>query len=403
MKRLIVVWILSASLASLAARAEDWLQFRGPEASSLARASAVPTEFSEEPKKNIAWKTSMPGRSAGGVIVVGDQVIASSSDGLDQRRMYITSLSTSSGQRRWQQSFVARGRPFTHPFSTNAAPTPASDGKRIFAFYSSSDLVCLDLEGQIVWYRSLGTEFPKAGNDTGMSSSPLVIGETVVVQIECQGDSFVAGLDTVDGEFKWRMDRPRKVNWNSPAPMTMADGRKVAVLTSGEDITGVDAASGQEVFRVDQGAAKIPSTLAWDGKLLVASQGLTAFDCRSSPPVKLWSNNKVEPGNSSLLVVEDAVVAVKGGVLSVGDFADGSLRYKLRLPDAGSIWSTPVCCQDRLYIFCDDGKCFVVRLGKTEGEIVATNKISDTVLGSPAVSGNSLYVRGDRQVWKIGL
>ncbi len=384
--------------------AEDWLQFRGDRALSSAPTSNPPVEFSEEGKKNIAWKTDLPGRSAGGVIVVGKQVISSASDGLDQRRMYITSVAVADGRRLWQQSFVARGRPFSHPYSSNAAPTPASDGKHIFAFYSSNDLVCLNLDGELVWYRSLATEFPKAGNDTGMSSSPLVLNGIVVVQVECQGDSFAAGLDAKSGDLVWRIDRPRKANWNSPTPMLMPDGKHVVVLTSGEDITGLDVANGQKVFSIPKGGSKIPSTLAIGGKLFVASEGLTAYDVsKPDSPEKLWSSNKVEPGNSSPIVVDDSVICVKGGVLSVGAVDDGSLRYKLRLPDAGSIWSTPVVCGERLYVFSDEGKCFVVELGKSEGKLLATNLIKDTILGSPAVSGNSLFVRGDRTVWKIGL
>ena len=385
--------------------AEDWLQFRGPDATSLSPNSDPPIEFGSESNKNIAWKVDLPGRSPGGAIVVGDQVITTSSQGLDQRRIYITSVASETGKRLWQQVFVARGRPFSHPTSSNAAPTPTSDGQRIYAFYSSNDLVCLDLKGQLIWYRSLATEFPKAGNDTGMSSSPLVIDGAVVVQIECQGDSFAAGVDGATGELLWRVDRPRKANWSSPAPLTRADGSKLVVLTSGEDITGFEARTGKVAFKYEKGAGKISSTLAWKGKLLVASDGLTVLDCSSADlsPKKLWDNNKLEPGNSSPIVVDDAVVLVKGGVLSVGDLADGSLRYKLRLPDAGTIWSTPVVCGRRLYVFSDKGRCFVVELGKTSAEVIANNEIDDTILGSPAVSGNALFVRGDRSLWKIAL
>ncbi len=396
-------WLIVLFVSGTWCQAEDWLQFRGPNASSLSLEADPPIEFSSDPKNNVAWNAELPGRSAGGAIVIGKQVVSSSSDGLDQRRMYVTSVDAESGKRRWQQSFVARGRPFSHPYSTNAAPTPASDGKHIFAFFSSNDLVCLDLEGKLVWYRSLATEFPKAGNDTGMSSSPVVIDGVIVVQVENQGDSFVAGLNSESGELRWRIDRPRKANWNSPSPMRLADGKSLVVLTSGEDVTGVDVATGDKVFSISQGGGRIPSTLAHGNFLLVATEGLSLFEVSESKTLeKRWSNNKIEPGNSSPIVFEDAVVVVKGGVLSVGDLKDGSLRYKVRLPDAGSIWSTPVVCKDRLYVFSDAGKCFVVKIGKTEGEMLATNKIEDKVIGSPAVSGNALFVRGDRQVWKIG-
>ena len=395
--------IVSMPIFSISVIAEDWLQFRGPDATSLSRNSDPPIEFGTESNKNIAWKIELPGRSPGGAIVVGDQVITTSSQGLDQRRMYITSVASETGKRLWQQVFVARGRPFSHPTSSNAAPTPTSDGARIYAFYSSNDLVCLDLKGELLWYRSLATEFPKAGNDTGMSSSPLVVDGVVVVQIECQGDSFAAGVDGLSGELLWRVDRPRKANWASPTPLTQADGSKLVVLTSGEDVTGFEARTGKVAFKYEKGAGKIPSTLAWKGKLLIASDGLTVLDC-STPntvPKKLWDNNKLEPGNSSPIVVDDAVVLVKGGILSVGDLTDGSLLYKLRLPDAGTIWSTPVVCGNRVYIFSDKGRCFVVELGKTSAEVIANNEIDDTILGSPAVSGNALYVRGDKTLWKI--
>ena len=400
--RLIVVF-LAVSQLSISAQAEDWLQFRGPDATSLSPNSDPPVEFSSASNKNVAWKSELPGRSAGGAIVIGDQVVVTSSQGLDQRRIYITSISAESGKKLWQQVFVARGRPFSHPYSSNAAPTPASDGQRIFAFYSSNDLVCLDLAGQLIWYRSLATEFPKAGNDTGMSSSPLVVDGVVVLQIECQGDSFAAGVDSQNGELLWRVDRPRKANWSSPAPLTLADGSKLVVLTSSKDVTGFVARTGKIAFKHEKGAAGIPSALGWNGKLLIASDGLTVLDCSTADgvPKKLWGNNKLEPGNSSPIVVDDAVVLVKGGVLSVGDLTDGTLRYKLRLPDAGSIWSTPVVCGNRLYVFSDKGRCFVVQLGKTSAEIIATNEIDDTILGSPAVSNNALFVRGDRALWKI--
>ncbi len=396
-------WLLLFIFVCRSAQSEDWLQFRGKDASSVALTAEPPLEFSVDPKKNITWKADLPGRSAGGVIVVGNQVIATSSDGLDQRRMYVTGVDLETGQRRWQQSFVARGRPFSHPYSANAAPTPASDGKYVFAFFSSNDLIGLDLEGKLIWYRSLATEFPKAGNDTGMSSSPIVIDGVVIVQVENQGDSFVAGLKSESGDLLWRADRPRKANWNSPSPMKGRDGKSLVVLTSGDDITGFDVANGDKVFTIQQGGGRISSTLAHSNKLLVATEGLTVFEfLDSTTPEKIWSNNKVEPGNSSPIVFEDSVVVVKGGVLTVGDLKDGSLRYKLRLPDAGSIWSTPVVCKDRLYVFSDEGKCFVVSIGKTEGKILATNTLDDKVIGSPAVSGNALYVRGERQVWKIG-
>ncbi len=167
-----------------------------------------------------------------------------------------------------------------------------------------------------------------------MSSSPLVINGVVVVQIQCQGDSFAAGLDAESGELIWRVERPRKPNWNSPAPLTMANGVKVVVLTSSADVLGIDPRSGKEVFRYAKGGGSIPSTLGWQGKLLVAANGLTALECNTSDgePQKLWDNNKLDRAIPRRSWWEMRVVLVKGGVLTVGDARNGELLYKLRLP-----------------------------------------------------------------------
>ena len=121
-----------------------------------------------------------------------------------------------SGKLEWEQTFRATGRPFCHPTSANAAPSPASDGQRIFAFFSSNDLACLSLSGELLWYRGLGYDYPKAGNDVGMASSPVVVDGTVIVKVEAQGDSFAAAIDAETGKNLWRIERPQMSNWASP-------------------------------------------------------------------------------------------------------------------------------------------------------------------------------------------
>ncbi len=381
----------------------QWLQFRGPAASSHQPQASPPIQFDAASGKNVSWQVDLPGRSAGGAIAVDGQVIATSSSGMDQRRIFISSVSSKTGEILWEQNIVARGRPFCHPYSANAAPTPASDGERIFAFYSSNDLVALNLKGEVVWYRSLGSEFPKAGNDTGMSSSPLVIDDTLVVQVECQGDSFAAGIDTKSGELLWKIERPHQANWSSPAPWVRQGSESMVVLTSGVDVKVVNARSGVTLATLDKGASTISSALAIDDRLYVAADGMTAYQWNATTNKldKLWQSNKLEPGNSSPIVFGATVVALKGGVLTVADAQDGSIRYKTRLPDSGSIWSTPVVCKDNLYVFTDTGRCFVLTIGEKSAEIVATNELGEMVLGSPAVSDDSLLVRSNTKLWKI--
>ena len=381
----------------------DWPMFRGPNAGSIALGSKVPIKFGGDQKENVAWRTELPGRSVGGVIVIGDQVITTSSSGMDQRRLHLVGLDSKDGSILWQQEFVARGRPYCHPTSANAAPTPASDGKNIFAFYSSNDLACVDLDGNLVWYRSLSTYFPKAGNDVGMSSSPVVVDGVCVVQIECQGDSFAAGLSAADGRLLWKLDRPKQANWSSPTIVKMPSGEQVVVMQSSEDLLALAPMTGKVLWEMKLKCSTIPSTIAADGRLVVPAGGLTVFDLSSvgASPSKLWDNNKLSANACSPLVVGKRVYTISRTVLASGDLFSGELKWQTRLADAKSIWSSPVVAGNNLFVFGDDGKCFVVELGDEEGKVVATNELGEAVLGSPAISGNAMYVRGVSSVWKI--
>ncbi|MEQ1829449.1 MAG: PQQ-binding-like beta-propeller repeat protein [Pirellula sp.] len=382
----------------------DWPQFRGPNAGSVALTAKLPTKFGGESKENVLWQTKLPGRSVGGAIVVGNQVITTSSSGMDQRRLHLVSLNDKDGSIRWQQEWVARGRPFCHPTSANAAPTPVSDGKFVYAFYSSNDIACVDLDGNLVWYRSLSTDFPKAGNDVGMSSSPIVVDGVCVVQVECQGDSFAAGLSCDDGRILWKSDRPKQANWASPLALKLTSGEQAVVMQSGQNLIAVSPKTGKPVWKLDLKCSTIPSAMAAESRLFVpASGGLSAFDLSSAgtEPSKLWDNNKLNANACSPLVVGKHVYTISRTVLACADLFSGELKWQARLGEAKSIWSSPVVAGNNLYVFSDEGKCMVVQLGDEKGTLVETNDLGESVLGSPAISGNALYVRGVSSVWKI--
>ncbi len=122
------------------------------------------------------------------------------------------SFDAATGKKLWERQFVATGRTMCHEKMCNATPTMASDGENVIAFFSSNDLICLNKDGDLQWYRGLGSEYPNASNSLGMSSSPIVIGKTAVVQVESDAEAFACGIDVETGTTKWQMDRPRAAN-----------------------------------------------------------------------------------------------------------------------------------------------------------------------------------------------
>jgi outer membrane protein assembly factor BamB len=283
-----------------------------------------------------------------------------------------------------------------------AAPTPASDGKLIFAFFSSNDLVCLDLEGNLKWFRGLTFDYPTAANDVGMSSSPIVVGQTVVVQVENKTDSFAAGLDTATGETRWRIDREPEMNWTSPAVLrgkTPADD--LVLLQSTTGLTLNDPMTGKEVWNHKATCSGIPSVSSTNDFILLPAAGLTALRYKpgTDKAESVWTSNQLGPGNSSPMMQDGKVYVVnRTGTLTCGDATNGAILWRVRMK--GTFWASPVIAGGYLYGVSQDGDCQVVRLGD-KGEIVSENKLGEPVFSSPAVADDALYIRTDGSLWKI--
>ncbi len=378
----------------------DWRQFRGPDGNGFVTGNAgLTTELSE---KTIAWKVELPGRGLGSPIIVGDRVFVTAASGPEQNQLHVLCFSNTDGSLIWRRNFWATGRTMCHNKTCVAAPTPASDGERIYALWSSNDLICLDLEGNLIWTRGLTLDYPNASNSLGMASSPIIVDGTLVAQIENDSESFAAGFDLLTGANKWKIDRPKAANWTSPVPMKSGE-QLVVALQSSAGILGVLPSTGSEIFEYGKGAATIPSSAADGDTLFVPSNGLTAIKPGESggEPAELWNESAQRPGTASPLIIGDRVYILNNaGVLNGADRATGERLWRGRLK--GPFSGSPVATDNQhLYIFNEAGIGQCVNLAGEEGQIVSEIELGETILGTPAISDNALYIRSDGHLWKF--
>ena len=385
----------------------DWTQFRGTDSSSVSTDADVPVSVGE----NIAWSAELPGRGLSGPIVVGNRVFITASSGYQQDRLHILCFDVGSGKQLWERQFWATGRTLCHPKMCNATPTPASDGKRVFAFFSSNDVVCVDFEGNLQWMRGMTYDYPNASNSLGMSSSPVVAGDTLIVPVENSSESFTAGLDPATGINRWKLDRPLVDNWTSPVVLRgKTSDEDLVVLQSPKGLTAIKPYTGFEAWRIDEPAASIPSMAVSGGSLFAPVKGLSAIEPSSdgSAPKVAWQSARLGPATSSPLVDGGKVYNINGaGVLACADAKSGDILWQLRLQvqdgdktSRGVFTSSPVAAGGHIYIFNEDGVLMVVKLGKT-GEIVANHNFAETILCTPAIANGALYVRSDKHLWKV--
>lgn len=395
----LLIGMASAAEPETSLGSGSWLGFRGDGTSSTN--SSAPDKLELGTAGNLAWKLEMPGRSVAGPIVVGDVVVTTSSSGQEGEVLHISGVDLASGRLRWQQTFRATGRPFCHPTSANAAPSPASDGERVFAFFSSNDLVCLSLSGDLIWYRGLGFDYPKAGNDIGMASSPVVADGAVIVQVQAQGDSFALAVDAETGKNLWRIDRPQNSNWSSPLPIRRPDDRTEIVLQSREDVIAVDPRSGKQQWSTEEGGAAIESPTASAGLLLLPGDELVALGVGASAtmPEVAWRNNKMSPKNASIVADDERIYALKGSVLVAANLDDGDILWQKRLSGLGGTWATPVLSGKKIYIFDSAGIGLVIEDQGDEAAQISEVDLEEGVLGSPAIASGRLIIRGERSLY----
>lgn len=399
--------LLTIGVAVECCSGADWLQFRGNDNTGAAAGKSPPVEWTVgDAPENIAWKAPLPGRGVSGPIIVKGRVYVTAASGNPQDqlakedRLYVLCFDAATGKRLWERSFWATGRTLCHPTSSVAAPTPASDGERIFAFFSSNDLICLDLDGNLLWFRGLTHDFPAAANDVGMAASPLVVGETVVVQVENKGESFAAGLNIATGESRWKAPRKQGMNWSSPAVLRgMSREQDLVLLQSPDGLSAHNPLSGAVAWTHDAGCAGIPSAMAIANIVLAPSSGLTALAPAEGGAKVLWRSSELSPGNASPVVHRNRVYVMNGSVLRCGDAATGKEAWELRLD--GNFWATPITAGDYLYAFNEEGVGQVVSLAGSKGKLVGENNLNDPVLGTPAIVDGALYVRSTHALWKI--
>lgn len=376
----------------------NWLSFRGDSGNGIIDDELSP---SIGLKSRSSWQVKLPGRGLSSPIVVGERVLLTASSGPKQETLHIIAYDVKTGKIDWRKTFKATGRTICHEKTCVAAPTMVSDGKVVVAQFSSNDVFCLDLKGNLKWLRGLTYDYPNAANGLGMSSSPVIANGVLVAQVENDAESLTVGLNLSNGTTLWKKDRPRGANWTSPTVLGQGKNQQVA-LQSMKGIAVIDPKTGKDQWLYEDGASTIPSSTVKGSAILVPSNGLTALQARpdGKSHTQLWRDNKLGPGTGSPTISGDQFYVInKANVLTCAEIKTGEILWRMRLK--GPFSGSPVATQKHLFVFNEAGMGQVVRLGGDEGKIVQSIDLEETILCTPAVSRGAMYVRSDSTLWKL--
>src|SRR5579863_7394 len=232
--------ILAAMVAAADAGESDthgtWPQWRGPLGTGVSPDGNPPVEWNGQDGQNIRWKTELPGRGHSTPIVWGDRLFVTTAipfgEALPPRyskapgahnnlpvthrqKFVVIVLDRQNGRIVWQrtlrEALPHEGHHETGSFASNSAVT---DGEHVYASFGSYGLYCLDFDGQEIWRSDFGLLQPLHGHGEG--SSPALYGETLIINCDHEGQSFVVALDKRTGKERWKADRQEVTSWASP-------------------------------------------------------------------------------------------------------------------------------------------------------------------------------------------
>jgi outer membrane protein assembly factor BamB len=392
--------IIGLALIVQPALAGDWMQFRGPGGSGVSPEKGLPVKWTAT--ENLRWKAALPGRGLSCPVVTGDKVLVTACSGYRQTRLHVLCFRASDGTKLWERQFTATGNTQCNPKTSMAAPTPVTDGKAVYALFATGDLAALDLDGNLLWYRSLVGDYPDITNQVGMASSPVLWKNVLLLPMENAGDSFAAGIDTKTGKNLWRVKRPRVINWATPR-VVERDGRTEALFQTGADLTAYDPKTGKELWSLkDQGTSDIVSSIEGEGLLFVPGQDFLALKPGKAgqAPEIVWKSSRLRSNFGSPVYHEGRIYGLAGKIaLNCLDARNGKLLWQQRI--RGPFSATPIIADGKAYVVAEDGVVTVVKLGP-EPEILAQNPLGETILATPAVANGALYLRSDRTLFCVG-
>ena len=402
----------------------DWPQWRGPQGTGVALNATPPTEWNTQ--KNILWKTKLEGEGHSTPVVSRGLIFLTTSipigppfaprksgrpgahDNRSVRTKYqfqAWAIDAADGSLLWKKTLhEAIPVEGAHTTASLASASPITDGKRFFAFFGSHGLYCLDRQGELLWQKQMGTMHTKHGHGEG--ASPALHGETLVVNWDHEGESFLVALDATDGAEKWRVSRNEVTSWSTPI-ITAVDGQQQLIVCGTDKVRGYRLSTGEVIWECGGMSANIVATpvaaknvlyvgSSYEKRILMAIQlSGSNGDITDSEQI-LWSRSRGTPYVPSPLLYQGALYflthyqnVITRVTAETGADAPGALR----LGPLSNIYASPVASNGHVYITDLDGQTLVITATEIP-RVISLNPIGEPVSASLVIDGSRILIRG---------
>jgi len=426
----IIIWFSVVSCAS-PALADNWPQWRGPQANGVSAEKGLPIRWSAE--ENVAWKAPLEGLGTSSPVVWGDAIFVTSQIGtgpVDRRgaefpgglaareypsddggvQFLVYAIHRSDGHVIWQYRFEAEGKlPAVHYKHSLASPSCVTDGESVYAWMGTGQLVALDMNGKMLWKRHIGQEYAPFDILWGHGSSPALYENLLYLLCDHPAGGYLLALDKRTGKEVWKRERgPGLRSYSTPFLLEKEDGNEL-IVNSSHRIESLNPMTGEILWYAGEPTAlAIPMPVSHQG-ILFASRGYSSGPYLSirgggrgdvSGTHLRWRSPTGAPYVSSLLYYQDLVyMANEHGIVTAVDANTGGLVWRERLGDVFT--ASPMAADGKIYLLGESGETVVLQAGRMS-RVLARNPLNERSLASPAASQGQIFIRTDRHLFGIG-
>lgn len=394
-------------------KGDDWPSWRGPSANGQSSSTGVLSTWSMD--DNILWKVDLPGVSGATPIISGGKVFLNVGRG---ESLELWALDAGGGAVLWKRELGSGNRETRK--QDMSSPSPVVDESKVIAMTGRGVVKAFSLDGKELWVRDLEAEYGEFGLNWGYASSPLLVGETVYVQVlhgaRTDAPSYVLAIDASTGQNRWLVERPTDAERESPdsytTPVLLPRGDSWELVISGGDyVTGHDPNNGKEAWRLGglnpekRGMYRIVATpMVIDNRLVVPSRvsPLLVFDTSGrGTPKLLWRLDRgidvpsPTTDGKNLFLVDDR------GIIRRFALDTGEPTWEPQRLAQGTYSGSPVVADGRLFVTSETGVTSVVKVDGAFG-VVAENHTVGKVLSSLAVADGRIYLRTDSVLLCVG-
>jgi outer membrane protein assembly factor BamB len=414
MRRLgILVVIL---LSFVAAHADNWPQWRGPNLNGVSNEKNLPLKWSTE--DNIAWKLAMPSWSGSTPIIWSDRIFLNVADG---ENLFLWCVDKLKGEVLWKQSLG--GGNVKMRKQNMSSPSPVTDGKSVYVMTGTGILKGFDFSGKELWSRDIQKDYGRFGLNWGYASSPLLFEDSLYVQVlhgmKTDDPSYVMRIDKHTGKTVWKVDRPTNAIRESPdsytTPALLRYGKTAEiVITGGDCVTGHDPATGKELWRANglnpdnnPSYRIIASPIVFDDIIYAPTRvrPLLALKAGGRGDVTtshlLWSTMNGPDVPTPVTDGKYFYVVNDRGIVWCLDARTGAEVYGQQRIKPATYSGSPVLADGRIYVTNEDGLTTVIAAGP-KFEVLAENPLNDYCLSSPAISDGQIFIRTAQNLYCIG-